>query len=148
PLAVNRQTYRVFIVPEQTPSLEETLAELEKLTPVRPADRERIFRTARRTRPFTPVPVVDNLDWEDGASVSAHSLHLPGVEADMVPRRLYPQGHYSSHVVGYVGAVAEEDLDGDPVLSIPDFRIGKAGIERVREEDLRGRAGVSHVEVN
>src|SRR5690606_8962985 len=61
---------------------------------------------------------------------------------------LYPQGHYSAHVVGYVGAVAEEDLDGDPVLTIPEFRIGKAGIERVREADLRGRAGVSHVEVN
>ncbi len=148
PLAVNRQTYRVFIIPEQTPSLEETLTRLEKLIPVRPGERERILRTVQRMRPFTPVTVVDNLDWEDVARVSAHSLDLPGVAADMVPRRLYPQGHYSAHVVGYVGAVAEEDLDGDPVLTIPEFRIGKAGIERVREADLRGRAGVSHVEVN
>lgn len=148
PLAVNRQTYRVFIVPEQAPSLEETLDALERVIPASARERERVLRMVRRTRAFTPVTVVDNLSWEDIARVSVHSLELPGVQTDMVPRRLYPQGHFSAHVVGYVGAVAEEDLTGDPLLAVPEFRIGKAGIERVHEADLRGTAGVSEVEVN
>jgi len=50
--------------------------------------------------------------------------------------------------LGYVGAVSEKDLTGDPVLELPGFRIGKNGVERLHDEKLRGQAGTSHVEVN
>ncbi len=46
--------------------------------------------------------------------------------------------------MGYVAqAVFEEDLSNDdPLLELPDFRIGKSGIEKV-DLDLRGTAGTS-----
>ena len=53
-----------------------------------------------------------------------------------------------SHVVGYVAAVAEADIGEDPMLQLPGFRIGKSGIERIQDKELRGKAGVSRVEVN
>ena len=46
-------------------------------------------------------------------------------------------------------AVSEQDLDGDdPLLELPDFRIGKSGIEKAYDLELRGTAGTSQVEVN
>jgi penicillin-binding protein 2 len=51
-------------------------------------------------------------------------------------------------VVGYVAAVSEAELTGDPLLELPDFRIGKSGIERVYDLALRGKGGASEVEVN
>src|SRR6185437_9280358 len=55
----------------------------------------------------------------------------------------------TSHVVGYVAAVSEQDLNADdPLLELPDFRIGKSGIEKAYDLDLRGTAGTSQVEVN
>ena len=55
-----------------------------------------------------------------------------------------------AHVLGYVGAVnpAEQAADADPLLQLPEFRIGKSGIERSYDRTLRGRAGFSRVEVN
>jgi penicillin-binding protein 2 len=55
-----------------------------------------------------------------------------------------------AHILGYVGAVseAEQTDDRDPLLRLPDFRIGKTGIERSYDKVLRGRSGLSQVEVN
>ena len=51
-------------------------------------------------------------------------------------------------MLGYVAAVSEEELTGDPLLELPDFRIGKNGVERIHDLALRGRAGNQQVEVN
>lgn len=57
-----------------------------------------------------------------------------------------------SHVVGYVGPVSDRDLERidapDALLLIPRFQIGKIGLERRREDSLRGKAGTKRVEVN
>ena len=44
----------------------------------------------------------------------------------------------ASHVLGYVAAVSEQDLTGDPLLELPDFRIGKSGVEKSEDLKLRG----------
>ena len=44
--------------------------------------------------------------------------------------------------------MSEAELNGDPLLELPGFRIGKDGIERGYEKGLRGSAGSSQVEVN
>ena len=51
-------------------------------------------------------------------------------------------------MLGYVAAVSEKDLDNDPLLKLPGFRVGRAGVERVHDLKLRGTGGSSEVEVN
>jgi penicillin-binding protein 2 len=53
-----------------------------------------------------------------------------------------------THVLGYVAAVSERELTGDPLLELPGFRIGKTGVERQFDRGLRGSAGTRQVEVN
>ena len=43
---------------------------------------------------------------------------------------------------------ADLELTDDPLLTLPDFRIGKNGAEKVLETSLRGEAGSRQVEVN
>jgi penicillin-binding protein 2 len=62
--------------------------------------------------------------------------------------RDYPYGTGASHVLGYVAAVSEKELTGDPLLELPDFRIGKSGVEKSQDAELRGTAGTSQIEVN
>jgi penicillin-binding protein 2 len=47
-----------------------------------------------------------------------------------------------------VAAVSESELTGDPVLELPDFRIGKSGVEKLFDLDMRGSSGQRQVEVN
>lgn len=147
-LASNQQNYRVVLVAEQADDVEKTLDALARLVRVPDHVRQRVLKEVHRRRGFVPVTVIENLTWEEFARINVNSPNLPGLQPDIGESRFYPQGSTFSHVVGYVGAVSEDDLDGDPVLELPGFKIGKNGVEKVREMDLRGKAGLSRVEVN
>ena len=147
-LASNQQNYRVVLVAEQADDVEKTLDALGRLVRVPDHVRRRVLKEVNRRRGFVPVTVIENLTWEEFARINVNSPNLPGLQPDIGESRFYPFGRILAHVVGYVGAVSENDLDGDPVLELPGFKIGKNGVEKVREMDLRGKAGLSRVEVN
>lgn len=148
PLAVNRPNYRIVVVPELTGNVGATLDALATLLPVGEADRRRIMRDVARKRRFLPIVVRENLSWEDVGRVAVNTQDLPGVQFDVGFAREYPRGMDFAHVVGYVAPPAEADLTGDPLLELPDFRIGRNGIERVYDLAMRGRGGTSQLEVN
>ncbi|MSO65314.1 MAG: penicillin-binding protein 2 [Alphaproteobacteria bacterium] len=147
-LAANQQNYRVVLIAEQTGSVERTLEALGRIVPLGDYERSKILREAGRRRSFIPITVMENLSWDQFAAVNVNSPHLPGLHPEIGESRSYPRSQSTSHLIGYVAAPSEDDLNGDPVLQLPGFRVGKSGIERVHENTLRGRAGVSRVEVN
>ncbi|MDR3437659.1 penicillin-binding protein 2 [Telmatospirillum sp.] len=150
PMAVNQQNYRVLIVSEQTDDLDDTLDSLSNIIPVTEHDRARIAREIKRRRSFVPVTVRENLSWEDVARIEINTPDLPGVMIDVGQSRSYPLEGLGAHLLGYVSAVSEADLQAssDPLLELPGFRIGKNGVERVYDLALRGKGGTSQVEVN
>ena len=147
-LADNRHNFRVVVVPEQAGDLDAMLRSLGGLIDLDDADRNRVLREARRNHGFIPVVVRINLSWQEVARVEVAIPELPGVAIEEGLVRNYPYGALTAHVLGYVAAVSEKDLTGDPLLELPDFRIGKSGIEKSQDARLRGFAGASEVEVN
>ena len=148
PLAINVQIYRLVVVPEQAKNMDEMLTRLARLVKVSDHDRRRVRREARRRRAFVPITVRENLTWEEVSRIEVNAPDLPGITIDVAQSRHYPFGDIAAHVIGYVAAVSEKELTGDPVLELPGFRIGKNGIERRFDLELRGRAGNTEVEVN
>ena len=147
-LAVNRQTYRLLLVPEQTPSVELTLGALENLISLSVDEKARILKESERQRSFVPITVRDNLTWAEVSRIEVNIPNLPGAMIDVGESRYYPYGPVTAHLVGYVGRVSERELTGDPLLALPQFRIGKNGVEKFHDLDLRGEAGSRQVEVN
>ncbi len=147
-LAGNERNYRVVIIPEQTPDVEETLDKLDAIIPLSDDERRTILGKVERKRSFVPVNVRENLSWEQVARIEVNAPDLPGVMIDVSHNRHYPFGEAAAHMLGYVAAVSEKELTGDALLELPDFRIGKNGIEKAQDLKLRGKAGSSAVEVN
>ncbi len=151
PLAVNRQNLRVAVVREQAGDVGRVLDQLARIIPISDADRARIEREFAQKSAFVPVIVAEHLSWEQFALINANAPSLPGVAPDVGLSRLYPEAEAFSHVIGHVGRVSETDLEQEvrnPLLLLPDFHIGKNGVERIEEERLRGRAGAQRIEVN
>jgi penicillin-binding protein 2 len=148
PLAVNDQNFRVVLVAETAGDVGATLAKLSDIVLLTEADLARVMRDVGRRRPFVPVTVRENLTWEQVSRIEVNTPELPGLSIEVGDLRHYPQGPATAHFIGYVGGVSESELTGDPVLSLPGFRIGKNGVERQHEDVLRGVAGRSQVEVN
>lgn len=151
-IAVNQQNYRIVIIREQARDVGEVLDRLAQVVEISPERRERVLRDVRSRSAFVPVTVLEHMAWEDFARVSANAPALPGVLPEVGLSRFYPHGPEFAHLVGYVGPVSDWDLqqieNPDPLLQIPDFQIGKSGVERRQEDTLRGQAGTSRIEVN
>ncbi|MDD3445150.1 MAG: penicillin-binding protein 2, partial [Zavarzinia sp.] len=149
-LATGRQNFRVVLIREQSDDVDATLTGLNAIVPISEHQLRRIRREMARARAFMPVTVLENLSWQEFAAINVHSPELPGIQPDVGETRYYPYGVELAHVIGYVASVSEQDLAGssDPVLQLPGFRIGKNGVERTFDTELRGKAGASQVEVN
>lgn len=148
PVADNRDSYRVVMIPEQAGDVEAALDRLAQIIEITPGQRERILTNIRRSVSFRPVTIRDDLDWRSFAAINLHSPDLPGIIPEVVEVRNYPNGTAFAHILGYVQPAPESEAGNDPLLRHPGFRIGRTGAERAREDTLRGDRGSLKVEVN
>jgi penicillin-binding protein 2 len=150
PLAINRNNYRAMVSSDRGRGAEVLIERLDQIFNIGEAEKARLLRELRRSRNAQPSVVRENLNWEEVARLEFNAPDLPGVFIDLGQSRDYPEGELMSHIIGYTGRVADEDLNGrdDPVLALATMRFGKKGTERSLEDDLRGRAGAVQVEVN
>ncbi|MBX9460757.1 MAG: penicillin-binding protein 2 [Brevundimonas sp.] len=155
-IAGNRPSFRVLVVRDETKDLDQTLDLLGRLLPDTVDRRRSIIRDVNAAPRFSPVPVKSDLTWEEFARVNLYANELPGVMADMNEARFYPFGGSFAHVIGYVAKPNERDIKaieerGEKVPEIlynPGFRIGRQGVEKAFDADLRGEAGGNRVEVD
>ncbi len=153
-LASNRKNFRILLVPEQSRDIDATLDKISKYIPVTDEKRARIIREIRRRGAFTPVEIKNNLSWSDFSRVNFELPHLAGVLPDVGETRDYPLSEASAFVIGYVGPVtdrdlaAQEDNDDRTLLRQPGFKVGRDGLERTYEKELRGQAGKMNVKIN
>jgi penicillin-binding protein 2 len=151
-LANNRRNYRLLLVAEQAASgAEAALETIGQVIQLSDQQKKRVLHDLTINKKFVPVVVAENLSWDEFALINQHLPYLPGVQPDVGETRAYPFGSEISHLLGYVAPVSQEDKksdDEDPLLDVPGFRIGKRGIEKEFDAEVRGDAGASRVEVN
>ena len=102
----------------------------------------------RGVSPYTPVPVAEDVPEETMVLLRERQSEFPPVVAKRVAVRTYPNGNLAAHVLGYVGEVNREEMDAHPGEYRLGDVIGKAGVEKVYEADLRGDDGEQVIEVD
>ena len=100
---------------------------------------------------YKPVPVAEEVSEELFVFVKEHQDDFPAVEATIVSQRAYhPQyPQLAAHLLGYVGEINNAELDDrkQDGYRLGDT-IGKGGVERIYEGDLRGEPGIVKLQVN
>ncbi len=151
-LAQNVPSYRIVMVREDAGDVDKVMQRLAQIIEIDPDTLTRAVAEVKRSAPFLPVTIVDDVSWEDVSKVSVNAPALPGITPEVGLTRVYPRGSDFAHVVGRVGRVSQADLDAletpDQLLRIPRFQIGKINVEARQEAVLRGSAGTKQVEVN
>lgn len=149
-LALNIPNYRLELIPEQLTDLEATLSAVAQVLPLTEEDLTRIRADVASQPKFMPVEVAGNIDWQHFAALNVRLPDVPGILPVRGFARSYPMGEQFAHLLGYVATPTAEQYKAarDPLLIFPGFKIGKDGIERRVDAQLRGSAGASRVEVN
>lgn len=95
----------------------------------------------------SPVLIQPNVERDVALSIEENINQLQGINLDTNPVREYVDQGYLAHFLGYTGRVSAEDLKTHPTYQQTDY-IGKLGIERAYENDLRGQDGAEQTEVD
>jgi penicillin-binding protein 2 len=107
---------------------------------------------AGRETPFVPVVVKSNVPRDTALIIEEERVELPGVVVQIEPLREYISGTLVSHVIGYVGHIPEQDLESYVGRTDAEYdandTVGLTGVELGFEDELRGRKGQRHVEVD
>jgi penicillin-binding protein 2 len=152
-LASNRPNFRLMVVRDQSIDTKATLHTLSEFVPLDDERQGKLVDRIAATPRGVPVVVMEDMTWDQFSAINIREPELPGVTADMGEVRVYPYGGAFAHVIGYVAKVNKVDLqptgpNSDPILLHPGFRIGRQGVEKAFDLDLRGKPGAQKVEVD
>jgi penicillin-binding protein 2 len=148
-LAYNRPAFNIQLIPEDTPSVERSLENLAKVAEIPVAGLKEASRAKRPTFKFKPVVLLRDVGRKTADLVDTYQDDLPGISVAVESKRLYPTASLAAHVLGYVGAINEEQLQDLPLRSLYSARIvGRAGVELVQNQALIGVDGGKQVEVD
>ncbi len=98
---------------------------------------------------FQPVIVAENLPRDVALQVQEEAYRLPGVHLQLMNRREYPSGLYTSHIIGYMGPIPQEqEKEYAQKGYAPDAWVGWSDLEYQYEDELHGKPGVRVIEVD
>ncbi len=148
-IAQNVPTYSLEVVPEAVEDIDGLIADLRRIVPISEDDENRFHELLEKKRRFDSLPLRFRLNEEEVARFSVNRHLYPGVDIQARLSRDYPLAEISSHMIGYVGRINEEELQS---IDTSNYRatahIGKTGVEQAFEDLLHGTVGYQHVETN
>jgi len=145
----NKNYYRVLFDPETAPANPDlVIARLADLLEVGEEGYYRMLKKVKKHNSHSSLQLYEHLNWYEVTRVEVSSTDLPGISIEVGQIRYYPMGNIAPHLIGYLGPVSQAEIEQNPLLNHPDFKIGRNGSEKAFENILRGKAGVRKMEVN
>jgi len=105
----------------------------------------------KRYSKYIPVVVAYDVKNETIAAIEEEKRNYPGIYIDVEALRNYPSGKYFSHLLGYIRGITESEFleyNADGGDYTRNDLVGKDGIEKAFEKQLRGKNGKKYVEVD
>jgi len=138
------------ISPSKTKDIEQTLKELKENLIINEkqllAYKE---KSIDKKSKYERVVIAENLSQQQIARFSVESDRWPSLSIEARLMRFNLSGPIFSHVLGYVGQISLEEIEDSINFSYPlSFQIGKSGVEKSYEEQMRGGVGYKTIEVD
>lgn len=147
PLVSNRPGFTVTLVPISGPIPDEVITKLAGILGMNVAEIQ--AKIAQQSGPFEPVRVKTDIGPEIVTRIEERRQDLPGVVIEIQPIRNYPNNDLAAHVFGYVSEINDVELEKRKAEGYrPGDIIGKFGLEKVYDKEIRGSDGGGQVEVD
>ena len=95
------------------------------------------------------IAIKTNIDHEKEIEILARKDDLPGVSLEEGIIREYIDGKIFSNIIGYTGELSQEELESEDYSKyFLGERLGRSGLEKYYETDLKGTLGQKLIEVD
>lgn len=102
----------------------------------------------QKFRQYEPVTILRDIPWELVVKIEENRHDLPGIAVDIEPLRYYPLDTLAGHVLGYIHSINQDELAANSAQYNMNSLVGKSGLEKQYEAELRGIDGARRVEVD
>lgn len=143
-LVYNESVYDLMIIPTQASKTDWSL--LAKLIEIDERGAIQRYNKARSYSKNAPSVFEKQLSKETYGKLQEYLYALPGFYVHSRTLRRYPYG-IAAHVLGDVGEINDSELRKNASYKTGDY-IGKSGLEKFYEEELRGHKGVRWIMVD
>ncbi len=143
-LVFNEAAYDLMIIPRQLRDFD-TLEFISLLGISMDSFHSRLQRSRRHSL-HRPSVFLEQLSREDYALISEKMYRFPGFYFQARILRRYPKP-IAAHILGDIGEVNRNEMQADPYYRMGDY-IGKSGVERYYERELRGIKGLKIIMVD
>ena len=144
-ILTNRATYTCYGVPNELWKDEHGMAMLNKIFAMPDGFlRNEIISPIRKT--FLPRRIRRDLSFSELSAYEELRDQIPGAFLEIEPKRYYESG-IAAHTLGYVSEISKAELDRFPGREAGDL-VGKRGLERIYDKELRGESGHRYAVVN
>jgi penicillin-binding protein 2 len=145
-LVTNRPGFTVSLLPLTAPISEDVVTRLSQLLGV---DQNDIKAKIKAHSGFDPIRIKNDVGPEILTIIEEQKAAYPGVVIEVQPIRNYIYKEQAAHTFGYVSEISDEELEkrkGEGYRT-GDI-VGKFGLEKVYDQELRGVNGGEQVEVD
>jgi penicillin-binding protein 2 len=147
-IAENAVGYSVSLLPKSEDSLRATLQRLKSTIELTPGQIDAAVRRYRRDR-ARPAVIIPDASFDVVSVLEEHRIDFPSLIIQSAPKRYYPDSGAVAAFVGYTGEINESELASPQYAGYKaGQQIGKQGLEKQYEAELRGREGSRFVEVD
>lgn len=94
------------------------------------------------------VEICGNLSRASSLELSERNSEFAGIDIVTEPIISYTSGSLASHILGTVGKIKQEELNGKEDTYNMNDLIGKTGIQYVFEDLLKGKNGIRQIDMN
>ena len=148
-LVSNRPSFSLAVIQQEVKDKEALLTLLSNLLQLDRAEMSERWEKSKGRARYYPIVLASNISRDQVEIVEENRLHLPGVEIEMKPVREYPNRLLAAHLLGYIGEASEKELESKGFEDYnPGDYVGKNGIERALENEIRGSDGGRQLEVD
>ncbi len=151
-LVHNIPSFDAVLTPQDFPKEKEDILRISKtLAEVLHISLEDVNKKIDEMNPISTDPVLirENISEDQALILESKKTDLPGIKVEINAIREYLNTPYPTHIIGYTGKITQEELNNkrDESYLITDI-IGKVGIEKFYEKELRGTPGQREVEID
>lgn len=148
-IVTNRPSFNVALTQEDSHDLSNVLKRLAPILHMEVAEMWEKIREASDTPKYVPVLLKEDIDWQTLAYLENHNHEFSGIRTEVQPVRVYHYEDLAANIIGYLGSISKKELESaDREFYSGGDIVGKKGLEKEREEDLRGEKGYSYSEVD
>jgi penicillin-binding protein 2 len=149
-LARNSPSIDVVVVPSYLPKkVEEKKVLAEKIANIlnMSLGNVEIAFLSQNEKSTEPVLLKENITQDQSLILAEKINELPGIALEKTAIRSYENSAIFSHVIGYDGKITQAEMENNKGYFMTDY-IGKTGLEKSYEKELKGTYGAQQVEVD